>query len=73
MTIVFDMDNTLTDDTGATVRPGMVGLLENLIAKGHKLALFTNSTKQRALLILRENGLRKYFSSITCREDYDPQ
>jgi FMN phosphatase YigB (HAD superfamily) len=72
MTIVFDMDNTLTDDTGGTVRPGMAELIEKLDAEKYALAVFTNSTKQRALMILRDHGLRKYFRQVICREDYDP-
>jgi hydroxymethylpyrimidine pyrophosphatase-like HAD family hydrolase len=73
MTVVFDMDNTLVDEFGATVRPGMVGLLTALRKEGHTLVLWTNSRKQRAMDILREHDLRRHFSQCLCREDYDPE
>lgn len=70
--IVFDMDNTLTDELGATVRPGIRKLLEEL-ANNYKLVLWTNSTKSRAYFILKEHNLRKYFQRFIYREDYDPK
>lgn len=73
MNIVFDMDNTLIDEFGATVRPGIVDLLKRLKADGHDLYLWTNSTKQRAIGILREHKLMQFFTHCTYREDYDPE
>lgn len=72
MTIVVDMDNTLTDELGATVRPGVREFLEKLLADGHKLILWTNSRKQRAAMILLDHNLKRYFSKFIFREDYDP-
>jgi beta-phosphoglucomutase-like phosphatase (HAD superfamily) len=68
----IDMDNTLIDELGATVRPGIVGFLETL-SKDRKLVLWTNSTKARAIQMLYAHGLREYFSRIIAREDYDPE
>ena len=73
MTIVFDMDNTLTDDFGSAVRPGIVPLLQRCIKDGHKLVLWTNSTRERAKDILSRHNLNKYFSTFLFRENYDPQ
>ena len=39
MTIIFDMDNTLVDEFGATVRPGMRALLNRLKKENHVLIL----------------------------------
>jgi HAD superfamily phosphatase (TIGR01681 family) len=73
MNIVFDMDNTLTDEFGSSVRPGMIQLLDKLKKEGHVLMLWTNSVKSRAVDILLEHGLRKYFTKFIFREDYDPK
>ena len=73
MVIVFDMDNTLVDETGATVRPGIVRLLDGLAAAGHTLVLWTSSSRQRAMDILRLHDLRRRFAKVICREDYDPE
>jgi FMN phosphatase YigB (HAD superfamily) len=72
VTIVFDLDNTLTDEMGATVRPGMRALLERLRTEGHVLVLWTNSTRDRARSILREHDIDRYFRRCVFREDYDP-
>jgi FMN phosphatase YigB (HAD superfamily) len=73
MTIVFDMDNTLVDSFGATVRPGIVELLLRLRTDGHILVLWTNSRRERALEILRSHDLRRHFKACIFREDYDPE
>ena len=73
LTIVFDMDNTLTDEFGADVRPEIVALLNRLKREGHILTLWTNSKRQRALEILSAHNLRKYFSKQIFRENYDPE
>ncbi len=70
--IVFDMDNTLVDEFGSTVRPGMVEFLETLKNKKLHLHLWTNSTKLRAKEILLHHNLHHYFDTYTYREDYDP-
>ena len=72
MRIVFDMDNTLTDELGATVRPGMKKLLARLVRDGHDLVLWTNSRKKRAVDILADHDLRRFFGLCLFREDYDP-
>jgi hydroxymethylpyrimidine pyrophosphatase-like HAD family hydrolase len=72
MNIVFDMDNTLADEMGGSVRPGIIELLNQLISENHFLCLYTNSTKQRAIFILNQLNLRQYFSKFVFREDYDP-
>jgi phosphoglycolate phosphatase-like HAD superfamily hydrolase len=72
MKIAIDMDNTLIDELGSTVRPGIVAFLDALGQK-HELVLWTNSTKARAIQILYDLNLRKYFPRIIAREDYDPE
>jgi len=72
MKIVLDMDNTLIDEFGQGRRPGAEAFLERLAADGHELALWTSSTKERALLILRHLDLERHFAEFRFREDYDP-
>jgi phosphoglycolate phosphatase-like HAD superfamily hydrolase len=72
MTIVFDLDNTLVDALGSTVRPGIAELLGRLHREGHSLILWTNSRKERAQEILRLHNLRRLFQACIYREDYDP-
>ena len=73
MVIIFDMDNTLTDELGATARPWIVPLLRRLRGDGHRLILWTHSPGDRARVILRDHGLREFFDSCVFREDYDPE
>ncbi len=73
MIIVFDMDNTLVDEMGATLRPGILDLLQKLRADNHELKLWTNSKKDRANSILQEHKLKSYFSEFVFRENYDPE
>ncbi len=70
--IVFDMDNTLVDELGQELRPGITNLLEVLAAEGHELVLWTSSTRRRARIILAEHGLERHFRTFLFREDYDP-
>ena len=72
MKIVFDMDNTLTDDFGKSVRPGIIKLLTRLQKEGFSLALWTSSTRSRAKEILSQHKLTPLFSEFIFREDYDP-
>jgi beta-phosphoglucomutase-like phosphatase (HAD superfamily) len=72
MRIAVDLDNTLVDELGQRIRPGIPDLLRRLRSEGHDLVLWTSSTRQRALRILQEHGLRSEFSELCCREDYDP-
>jgi phosphoglycolate phosphatase-like HAD superfamily hydrolase len=72
MNIVFDMDNTLVDELGATKRPGIDQLLVRLGAEGHVLHLWTTSGRDRAVTILRDHDLRRYFKTCVYREDFDP-
>ena len=73
MTIVFDMDNTLVDELGASVRPGIKALLNRLKKENHVLVLWTNSTRDRALSIMNDHDLRQFFKMMIFRENYDPQ
>lgn len=70
--IVFDMDNTLVDELGQTVRPGIRGLLAELKANRHELTVWTSSAGERAGEILGRLGLAQYFSRVIAREEYDP-
>jgi FMN phosphatase YigB (HAD superfamily) len=71
MHIVFDMDNTLTDEFGKKIRPGIVDLLLQLKGEGHILTLWTNSARTRALEIINYHNLKQYFTKCIFREDYD--
>jgi len=71
MKIAIDMDNTLVDEFGSTLRPGIIDFLE-LISKNNKLILWTNSKRIRTLEIIDHFSLRKYFIKIITRENYDP-
>ena len=66
------MDNTLTDELGATVRPGIVALLKRLRSDGHTLLIWTHSNRERARDILKSHSLAGYFTTCICRENYDP-
>jgi predicted HAD superfamily phosphohydrolase YqeG len=72
MKIVLDMDNTIIDELGSTLRPGIINFLET-IASGHELILWTNSKRLRTMEILDYFHLRKYFVKIISRENYDPE
>ncbi|MBN1412229.1 MAG: DUF705 domain-containing protein [Spirochaetales bacterium] len=72
MIIAFDMDNTLIDEFGSTVRPGIIQLLDKLKGEHHTLVLWTNSARARARMILRDLDLEKYFDRFIFRENYDP-
>ena len=71
MKIAIDMDNTIIDELGSTLRPGIINFLEEISTR-HELILWTNSKRLRALEILDHFDLRKYFSKIITRENYDP-
>ena len=73
MVIVFDMDNTLVDEFGRGLRPGIMDLILKLEKDGHQLVLWTSSTRKRAKWILAEQGLKAHFSEAVFREDYDPE
>jgi phosphoglycolate phosphatase-like HAD superfamily hydrolase len=72
MKIVIDMDNTIIDELGSTLRPGIVNFLEKILSR-HELILWTNSTRVRVMEILDYFKLRKYFLKIITRENYDPE
>ena len=71
MKIAIDMDNTIIDEFGSTLRPGIIEILKELSSK-HDLILWTNSKRTRTIEILDHFELRKYFSKIITRENYDP-
>jgi len=70
--IAIDMDNTIIDELGSTLRPGIIDFLEELATR-HELILFSNSRRIRAMEILDHFDLRKYFVKIVSRENYDPE
>jgi len=69
--VVFDVDHTLIDEKGESVRPGIVDLLKSLKDNGVELAVWTASFKERSEPILRNLGLIEYFSDFVYREDYN--
>jgi phosphoglycolate phosphatase-like HAD superfamily hydrolase len=71
MKIAIDMDNTIIDELGSSLRPGIIRFLEEISAR-HELILLTNSRRIRAMEILDHFDLRKYFVKIISRENYDP-
>jgi len=71
MKIAIDMDNTIIDEFGSTLRHGIIDFLEELSSR-HELILWTNSKRIRTMEILDHFDLRKYFSKIITRENYDP-
>ena len=62
------MDNTLIDEFGSTLRPGIIDFLENLKNMDLNLILWTNSTKERAKTILYNHKLNHYFSKFIFRK-----
>ncbi len=70
--VCFDLDNTLVDDSGNFMRPGMRGLLDSLRAHGITLSLWTASTRERGVEVLQWHELESHFSHFVFREDYDP-
>jgi predicted HAD superfamily phosphohydrolase YqeG len=72
MKIAIDMDNTIIDELGSTVRPGIIVFLQKASIK-NELILWTNSKRIRAMEILEYFNLRKYFVKIISRENYDPE
>jgi phosphoglycolate phosphatase-like HAD superfamily hydrolase len=71
MKIAIDMDNTLIDEFGSTLRPGIISFLD-AIRKNNELILWTNSRRLRALEMVDHFNLRNYFVKIISRENYDP-
>jgi len=72
MKIAIDMDNTIIDEFGSTLRPGILDFLEDISTR-HELILWTNSKRIRAMEIIEHFDIRKYFVKIISRENYDPQ
>ena len=66
------MDNTIIDELGSTLRPGIICFLEELSSR-HELILWTNSKRIRAMEILDHFDLRKYFVKLISRENYDTE
>jgi TFIIF-interacting CTD phosphatase-like protein len=71
MKIAVDMDNTIIDELGSSLRPGIIEFLEEISTR-HELILWTNSKRIRAMELLDHFDVRKYFSKIISRENYDP-
>jgi len=72
MHIYFDLDGTLVDENGESLRPGIRTFLDTLCANAIMLSLWTASTEERAVSVLDEFNLRTYFTNIVAREHYDP-
>ena len=72
MKIAIDMDNTIIDEFGSTLRPGILDFFEEISTR-HELILWTNSKRIRAMEIIDHFDIRKYFTKIISRENYDPQ
>jgi len=72
MKIAIDMDNTIIDEFGSTLRPGILDFLKEISTR-HELILWTNSKRIRAMEIIDHFDIRKYFTKIISRENYDPQ
>ena len=72
MHIYFDLDNTLIDELGQTMRPGIFDLLDSFKANNLQLSIWTASTKNRAEPIIHNLGLAGHFTSFVYRDDYDP-
>jgi len=72
MKIAMDMDNTIIDELGSTLRPGIVSFLEKVSIR-NELILWTNSRRMRSMEILDYFDLRKHFVKIISRENYDPE
>ncbi len=70
--IVIDLDNTIADEFGATLRQGIHEFLKALRLMDCILILWTNSTRNRAVDILKNHNLISYFDRLIFREDYDP-
>ena len=71
--VCFDLDNTLVDDSGRFLRPAIRELLESLTAHGIILSLWTGSTRERAVEVLRWHQLEQHFGECVFRDDYDPE
>jgi phosphoglycolate phosphatase-like HAD superfamily hydrolase len=70
--IALDMDNTIIDELGSTLRPGIKDFLKKISGR-HELILWTNSKRLRTMEILDYFDIRKYFVKIISRENYDPE
>jgi hypothetical protein len=70
--IYFDLDETILDEVGVDLRPGIRSLLEKLTSDGHKISLWSASTQDRGLDFLSLHGLATFFRSTVFRDDYDP-
>ena len=69
MKIAVDLDNTLIDELGKSLRPGAHEFLKKLSNHG-SLVLWSSSSKNRGLEILTRFALRDYFEYTIFREDY---
>ena len=69
-TLVFDMDNTLFNETGGKQRPNIEKSLTLLKKNRIKMVVWTNSTRQRAEDILLKSKISQYFYGLITRESY---
>ena len=70
--VYFDLDDTIVDDSGELLRPGIMELFNKLVAHNVMISLWTASEEERAMEMVRKFGLEKYFTHYVFREDYDP-
>jgi hypothetical protein len=59
MKIAIDMDNTIIDELGATLRPGIINFHEKVSIR-NELILWTNSKRIRAIEILDKTRVILY-------------
>ncbi len=70
--VYFDLDNTLINSSETKLRPGTIELFKKLIADNIIISLWTASTEERAMRILRKFNLEHCFTHYVFREHYDP-
>ena len=72
MHIYVDLDETIADEAGVDLRPGIRSLLEKLTRDGHRLSVWSSSTEERGLDLLKLHGLDTFFQTKVFRDDFDP-
>jgi exonuclease I len=72
MNIVFTLNKTLTNESKTGLRPGAVELLEKLNKEKHNLILWTDLNKSETITFLIKKDIKKYFSKVIAREDFNP-
>lgn len=73
MNIVFTLSKTLTDEKLTRLRPGLVVFLERLKKENHNLILWANQNKTETISFLITKKIKKYFSKLITKEDFNPE